>query len=106
MPLLPPASTDATIDNAAISAIGSIPSPLPSTTTAIATINDRHCRCHTVNDDNCQKPENIVCHQRQLWQSLLTKTAVNGGRGNGGLEHRWQWDGGTMMQWHPRQWHL
>jgi hypothetical protein len=27
---------------------------------------------------------------------------VDGGR----CQQRWEWDGGTMTQWHPRQWHL
>ncbi len=61
MPLLPPPSTAATIDNAIIGAVGSIPLPLLSTTTAIPAINTRHCRCHTVNDDDHQKPAVVVC---------------------------------------------
>jgi hypothetical protein len=31
-------------------AVGSIPPLPPLTTTAIAAVNDRHCRCYTVND--------------------------------------------------------
>jgi hypothetical protein len=54
-PSLPP-STAATVDNAAIGAVGSIPPPLLLTMTDIATVDDCHCRCHTVNDDDHQKP--------------------------------------------------
>jgi hypothetical protein len=41
-PLLPPLSTAATVDNAAIGAVGSIP---PSKTNAIAAIDNCHHRC-------------------------------------------------------------
>jgi hypothetical protein len=60
---------------------------LPTTTT-IAAINDCHCRCHTVDNDNCQKPEVIVCCRRRQWRSLSTEAAVNGGRSNEGLCRR------------------
>jgi hypothetical protein len=62
MPLLPPPSTAATVDNAAISTVSSIPPLPPLTTTAIATVNNRHCHCHTVNNKDHQKPAVIVCH--------------------------------------------
>jgi hypothetical protein len=81
--LLP--STAASVDNTAIGAIGSIPLPLPSTTTAIAAVNDRHCCCHTVNNDNPQKPVVVVCHQRRQLRSLLTEVVVDGGCRDGGL---------------------
>jgi hypothetical protein len=65
-PLLPPPSIIATAKDATIGAVGSIPPPLPSTTTAIAAINDSHCRCHTVNDNDRKKPAVIVsCQWRQ-----------------------------------------
>jgi hypothetical protein len=52
MPLPPPPSTTATVDNAAIGTIVSIPpSPLPSTMTAIPAVDNHHHRCHTVNDN-------------------------------------------------------
>jgi hypothetical protein len=54
MPSLLPPSTAATVDDAAICAVGStLPLP-PSTTNAIAAVNDRHCRCHTVNNNDRQ----------------------------------------------------
>jgi hypothetical protein len=57
-----PSTATATVNNATIGAISSIPPPPPSTMTAIAAVDNRHCRCHTVNDDNCQKPVVDVCH--------------------------------------------
>jgi hypothetical protein len=84
-PLLPPPSTATTIDGAAISAVGSIPPVLPSTTTAIAVVKDRHRRCHTVKDNNCQKPVVVVCCQWQQWRSLLMEAAFDGSRSDGGI---------------------
>ncbi len=51
-----------TVDNAAIGTVGSIPLPLPLTTTTIAAVNNHHCRFDTVNKDKCQKPAVVVCH--------------------------------------------
>jgi hypothetical protein len=57
---LPPPSTTATVDAAAIGAVGSIP-PLPLLTmTAIVAVNDCHRHCYTVHDDNRQKPVVVV----------------------------------------------
>ncbi len=61
-PLSPPPSTAATVNNAAIGTVGSIPPLPPLTTAAIAAIDDRHRRCHIVNNNNGQKPAVIVCH--------------------------------------------
>ncbi len=82
--LLPP-STTATVHNAAVGTVGSIPPLPPSTTTAIAAIVDCHRRCHTVDDDNCQKLAVVVCCQWLHLRSSLTEAAVDGGRGDGGL---------------------
>jgi hypothetical protein len=84
-PLLPLPSTAATIYNAAINAVGSIPLPPPLTTTAITAVDNPHCRCHTVNNNDRQKPADVVCHQRQQWQLLLMEAAVHGGCSDGGL---------------------
>jgi hypothetical protein len=88
------------------------PTALPPLMTTIATVDNRHCCFHAVNEVDRQKPAVVVCRQQQQWWSLLMEAAVNGGRGNGGL-HRWQslstearWDGGMMTQWHPQQWCL
>jgi hypothetical protein len=82
-PLLPPPSIAATADDAGIGAVCLIPLLPPLTTTAITAIDNRHHYCHTVNNDNHQKPAVIVCHQQQQWRSLVD--------GSGG-------------QWRPRQW--
>jgi hypothetical protein len=74
-----------TIDNATISPVRSIPPLPPSTMTAIAAIDECHCCCHSVDNDNRQKPAVIVCCWRRQWQSSLTEVAVDGGHGNGGL---------------------
>jgi hypothetical protein len=76
MPLLLPPSTSVTIEDAAIGTVGSIPPPLRLTITTIAAVNDRHRHCHTVNNNNCQKPAVVVCHSRRQWQSLLTEAAA------------------------------
>jgi hypothetical protein len=112
-PLLLPPSTTATVDNAAIGAVSSIPLSPPSTTTAIIAVNDHHCRCYTVNDNDRQKPMVVVSCQRQQRQSLLTEAAVDGNHGKSGLQRRqllsmeavvgWS---GMMTQWHRQQWHL
>jgi hypothetical protein len=82
---LPPPSTAATVDDAAIKAVGSIPLLPLSTTTTIATVEDHHCLCHTVNDNDHQKPAVVVHHcQRQRWSSSM-EAAVNGNWGDGGL---------------------
>ncbi len=60
--IVPLPSTAATVNDAAIEAVGSIPSSPPSTTTAIPAVNDHHCRCHTVDNDDRQKPAVTVCH--------------------------------------------
>jgi hypothetical protein len=59
-PLLPLPSTAATVNDAAISAVGSI-LPLPLlTTTTIATVDNHRCRWHTVDDNDRQKPAVVV----------------------------------------------
>jgi hypothetical protein len=85
MPSLPMPSTTSTVADAAIGAVGSIPSSPPLTTTAIAAVNNHHHRCHTVDNDDRQKPVVIVCHQRRQRQSSSTELLVNGNHGNGGL---------------------
>jgi hypothetical protein len=85
MPLLPLPSTGATVNNAAIGAVGSIPLPPPSTTTTIAAINDHHRRCHTVDDNDRQKPAAIVRCQQWQWRPSSTEAVVDGNRGNGSL---------------------
>jgi hypothetical protein len=111
-PLSPPPSTAATVNDATINALGSIPLPLPSMMTTIAAVNDHHHRCHTVNDDDCQKSAVIFCHQGQQWRSLLTEAVVDAAATmvvfvHGSCCLRWQqWDGGTMTQWHLWQWCL
>ncbi len=50
-----------TDDAAAIGTVGSIPLLLPSTTTPIAAVDDHHRGCHTVDNDNRQKPVVVVC---------------------------------------------
>jgi hypothetical protein len=58
---LPP-STAATIKDATIGAVGLIPLPPLSMVTAIATVDNRHHHCHSVDGDNRQKPVVVVCH--------------------------------------------
>jgi hypothetical protein len=82
MPSLPLPSTAATVDDAVIGAVSSIPLPPPSTMTPIAAVDVHHCCCHTVDGDNCQKPVGIVCCQRQQWRSAAAQLTVNG---RGGL---------------------
>jgi hypothetical protein len=89
MQLSPPPSTTTSVDNATIGAINSIPLLPPSTTTAIAAIDNHHCHCHTVDNDNHQKPAVVVCHQRRQRRSLLMEAEVDGNRNNGGLCQRW-----------------
>jgi hypothetical protein len=86
-PLLLLPSFATIIDDAAIGAVGSIPLLPLSTTTAIAAIEDCHHRCHTVSNDDRQKPAPavVVCCQRPVWRSLITEAAVNGSRSDGGL---------------------
>jgi hypothetical protein len=60
-PSLQPPSTAAKVNDAAIGNVGSIPPPLLSTTTAITAVDDRHRRCHTVDNDDRQKPAVVVC---------------------------------------------
>jgi hypothetical protein len=60
-PSLPPPSATTTVDDTPIGAVGSIPPLPPSTTNAIAAIDNRHRRFHTVNNNDCQKPAVIVC---------------------------------------------
>jgi hypothetical protein len=98
-PLLLPPSTNATVDDAAIGTIGSIP-PLPlSTATAIAAVDNRHCRCHTVNDDDRQMPAVVDCCQQRQWRSLLMEATVNGGHGGGGLCQRRSSSTKVAMDW-------
>jgi hypothetical protein len=78
MLLSPLPSTAATVDNAAIGAVGSIPLPPTLTTTAIAAVDDHHCCCHTVNKYNRQKPAVIVCHQWRQWWTAAAQLTVNG----------------------------
>jgi hypothetical protein len=85
MPLLLPPSTAATVEDAPIGAVSSIPPLLPSTMTAIVAINDYHCRCHAVNNDNHQKPAVIVCGRQWQRRSSSTEAAADGNHGNGGL---------------------
>ncbi len=56
--------------------------------TAIAAIDDRHCRCHTVDDNNHQKPAVIARYQCRQERSSSTEAAVYGSRGNGGLHQQ------------------
>jgi hypothetical protein len=88
MPSLRQPSIAATVIDATIGAVGSIPPLLPLTTTAINAIDDHHCRCHTVEDNDCQKPVVVVPPQQWQWWSLLMEAAVDGSHGNGGL---WWW---------------
>jgi hypothetical protein len=83
MPLSPLPSTATTVNDATIGTVGSILPPPPSTTTAIAAIDDPHRHCHTVDNDNRQKPEVVDRHQWRQWRSLLMEAAVNGSHGNG-----------------------
>ncbi len=99
MPSLPPPSTNATVNNATIGAVSSIPLPPPSTMTAIAAIDDCHCCCYTVNNDNPQKPTVIDCRQRQQWWSLLTEVVVDGSCGDGGLCQRSLLSMEAVMGW-------
>jgi hypothetical protein len=46
---------------AAIRAVSSIPFLPPSTTTTIAAVDNHHCHCHTVDNNNCQKPVVVFC---------------------------------------------
>jgi hypothetical protein len=62
-----------------------IPLSPPLTMTAVAAINDHHRRCHTVDNNDRQKPAVVVHCWRQQRQTSLTEAAVNGNRGNGGL---------------------
>jgi hypothetical protein len=89
MPSSPPPSATAKVSDAAIGAVGSIPPLPPSTMTAIAAVNDRHRRCHTVDNDDRQKPAVVVRRQRRQWRSSSTEAVVEGGRGNDGLRRRW-----------------
>ena len=50
----------ATIDDTAIGNVGSIPPPLPSTTTSIAAVDDCHCCYYTVDNVNRKKPVVVV----------------------------------------------
>jgi hypothetical protein len=84
-PSLPPPSTAAKVDDTAIGPVSSIPPPPPSTMTTITALNDCHLRCHTVNNNNRQKPVVIGCCQRWQWQSSSTEVADDGGHGDGGL---------------------
>ncbi len=93
MPSSLPPSTAATINDATIGAVSSIPPPLPLMTTAIATIDGCHCRCHTVISNDRQKPAVVVCCQRWQWRSLLMEAAVDGSRSNGGFG---QWQSSVM----------
>ncbi len=102
---LPP-STTATVDDAAINATGSIPSPPSSPTTAIASINNCHCCCHTVNNANRLKPAVVVHHQRRQWRSSSTEVAMMVFVDGSCHRRRWRWDGGMMMQWHWQRWRL
>jgi hypothetical protein len=54
--------------NTTIDSIGSIPLPPPLMMTAITAIEDRHCRCYTVDNDDCQKPAVVVRHQWRQWR--------------------------------------
>ncbi len=56
----------ANVNDAAIGAVSSITPSLLSTMTSIAATNDHHCRCHTVNNNNRQKPAVLVCCRQ--WQ--------------------------------------
>jgi hypothetical protein len=94
MPLLPPPTTAATVDNAAIGAIGSIPPWPPSRMTAIAAVDDPRCHIHTGNNNDHHSLLTgamavIIDGSGSLWQpwqlwSLLTVVVVN--RGSGGME--------------------
>ncbi len=60
-PLLPPPLTAATVEDVAIGAVGSIPPPPLSTMITIAAVDDRHCRFHTVDNNDHQKPAVVFC---------------------------------------------
>jgi hypothetical protein len=106
MPLLPPPSTTAKVDKAAISAVGSIPLPPLATTTAIAAVGDHHCRCHTVDNNNRQKPAVMFVidsgngSHRQWKRRLMAAAAMVIFVDSSHCGRRRQWDGGMMMQWH------
>ncbi len=63
IPLLPPLSAAATVNNTTISTIGSIPPLLPSMMTAIAAVDYRHRRCHTVVDNNDRQKPAVIIHR-------------------------------------------
>jgi hypothetical protein len=109
--LLPP-STTASVYDAAIGAAGSIPPLLLMTTTAIAAVNNRHRRCHTVDNKNCQKPEVMFVIKdsngghRQRKRQLMAATAMADFVNSGHRQQRRWWDGGTMTKWNWQQRHL
>jgi hypothetical protein len=96
---LPLPSTAATVYDATICAVSSIPLPLPLTTTTIAAANNCHCRCHTVDNYNCQKSAVILSLRTAMavivkrsgswwwprqWWPLLTVFVID--RGSSGIE--------------------
>jgi hypothetical protein len=85
MPSSLPPSTAATVNDAANGAVGSIPLLPALAMTAIATVNNHHCRCHTVDDDDRQKPAVFVCCQQRQRGSSSMEAAVNDNRSNEGL---------------------
>jgi hypothetical protein len=104
MPLLLPPSTTASVYDAAIGAVGSIPPPLLLSTTTIAAVNNRHCRCHTVDNNNCQKPAVMFVikdsnggHHQRKWQLMVAMAMADFVDSGCHQQRRW-WDGGMMTQ--------
>ena len=78
----PLALADLALALAPLSALACVPlapRPLlpPSTTTAIAAINDHHCRCRTFNDNNRQKPAVVI---RRSLAAMVVIVECGGGR--------------------------
>ncbi len=84
-PLSPLPSTAATVDDAAIGTVGSIPLPPPSIMTAIAAVNNCHFCCHTDDNNDCQKPAVMFVIDGGNGGHCQWKAVVDGGRGDGGL---------------------
>ncbi len=99
IPSLQPSSTATTVDDAVISAVGSIPPLPPLTMTAITTVNNRYCCCNKVNNVDHQKPVVIVCCQLRQWRSSLAEAVVDGGCGNGGLCLRQLLSTEAVVEW-------
>jgi hypothetical protein len=99
MPSLLPPSTATTANDTTTGAVKSIPWALPLTTTPIAAVNDHPHHCHTVDDDDRQKPAVFVCCQWQQSRSSSMEAAVNDDPGNGGLHQWWSLLTEAMVGW-------